>query len=1128
MTQFEENKIKHIKLSAVLLTVFAALYFACGAICYSGTTQAQFTQSNDGFWKSAWWVFALFLYGSMLLWTAYCVWSKKYLFLQDKRSAKDVVPFLYLALGTLCVRIVLSLFDMGYDSDVACFQSWGRRLAQVGCSQFYAPDYFCDYPPGYLYILALCSKLCTALGFADHTSMSVMVYKLPAMLCDIGIAYLFYRRAKAKYGHLNGMLAACMVLFSPNIWVDSAIWGQVDSVWMLPMVACLFALEDEKILPACLLYTASLLVKPQALMLAPVLLVYAVFYVIRHKWQGVVRGAVAMAVSCAVFVLVTLPFASQLGYAVIWDKYFGTMTSYPYITLNAPNFYYFFGLNVSDISREFLGLSFRVWTTLGIFLSAALAAFVYYKNRDNRPLVLSCTVLLCALFMFGPAMHERYLYPAALVCSYLAWDRGEKFWQLIACAMSCVSFIAMTCVLRVMHFPGGYPAGLLACALNLVTFAVLVYFALKAEKLDQTSFVRPQKKSFNLQCKLRTVGEAWCAEQKAVSFGWKKMDTVVILILTTIYSLAAFTNLGDTKWPQTYWEPQQAGQYYVLDLGEEQSVGYINILEGVGDGAVQFFYSSDGEFYQVAGEPWSSYYASFLSWSRVEYEFDAHYIRLLVTQPGLRIHELGVFTKDGEQLTIQSFETEAQDAQPFANAVDEQDLVPVVKTYENSSYFDEVYHARTALEQINGWPIYEQTHPPLGKILISLGIRLFGLSPFAWRFMGSLAGVLMIPAMYLFGKLLFKKTRWAALSASLMCLDFMHYTQTRIATIDSFSVLFIILMYLFMYIFLQEDFYSGKKKKAYIALALSGIFFGIGAATKWICIYAGAGLAVLFFLRLVKEFFAYRAAKAVLQEHQQEDALYLYRASKIVGGFWKKVFFLVGFCLLFFVLIPCVIYVLSYIPYIGTAGQPEELLSIVWQNQQYIFKYHSDYVLDQVEIHPYQSAWYTWPFIGRPIFYYMGEYLPYGTVAGISAFGNPAIWWFGIFALGWMCLTVYLKKHRVLPLQEDRTDHTRLFILLALAAQFLPWVFVTRSTYIYHYFASTPFLMLCIVCFFCDMQNLHADHPAARIAPWAYTALCAVLFILFYPLITGIPVSASYAEFCRWMPGWVLYSYWQY
>ena len=130
---------------------------------------------------------------------------------------------------------------------------------------------------------------------------------------------------------------------------------------------------------------------------------------------------------------------------------------------------------------------------------------------------------------------------------------------------------------------------------------------------------------------------------------------------------------------------------------------------------------------------------------------------------------------------------------------DEQDLVPDSANFLNSSYFDEIYHVRTAWEHLNDiWP-YEISHPPLGKEIISLGILLFGMTPFGWRFCGTLSGVLMLPLMYLFVKRMLGSCRVAVLSTVLLAAGFMHYVQTRIATVDSFAVLFILLMFYFMY-----------------------------------------------------------------------------------------------------------------------------------------------------------------------------------------------------------------------------------------------------------------------------------------------------------------------------------------
>ena len=91
------------------------------------------------------------------------------------------------------------------------------------------------------------------------------------------------------------------------------------------------------------------------------------------------------------------------------------------------------------------------------------------------------------------------------------------------------------------------------------------------------------------------------------------------------------------------------------------------------------------------------------------------------------------------------------------NLVDEQSTLTGEPDWFNSAYFDEIYHARTGYELNHRLRIYEWTHPPLGKVLMSLCISVFGMTPFGWRFAGASMGVLMLPAMYLTGKLLFKK-----------------------------------------------------------------------------------------------------------------------------------------------------------------------------------------------------------------------------------------------------------------------------------------------------------------------------------------------------------------------------------
>ena len=107
---------------------------------------------------------------------------------------------------------------------------------------------------------------------------------------------------------------------------------------------------------------------------------------------------------------------------------------------------------------------------------------------------------------------------------------------------------------------------------------------------------------------------------------------------------------------------------------------------------------------------------------------------------------------------------------------------------------------------------------------------------------------------------------------------------------------------------------------------------------------------------------------------------------------------------MFFVLVPAVIYTLSYIPFVSSHTG---LLSKMWNNQTSMLRYHS--TLN--DTHYYASSWYEWPTMIRPIFYYSGI-IGGNTRQGISAFGNPLVWWVGIPAFFYVAYYALFKKDR--------------------------------------------------------------------------------------------------------------------
>ena len=280
----------------------------------------------------------------------------------------------------------------------------------------------------------------------------------------------------------------------------------------------------------------------------------------------------------------------------------------------------------------------------------------------------------------------------------------------------------------------------------------------------------------------------------------------------------------------------------------------------------------------------------------------------------------------------------------------------------------------------------------------------------------------MLPVMYLLLKRLFGG-RWVpALGTLVFATDFMHFVQTRIATIDTYGVFFILLMYYFMLLWLEEE--------SPWTLALCGLSFGLGAASKWTGLYAGAGLAVLWAAHWVRR----------AREHAAQK-----RRGSLFPAFLKNV----GLCLLVFIALPCLIYYLSYLPYGKALGQPlfsRAYLKTVLDNQRFMFTYHAGIVAE----HPYSSRWYQWLLDIRPILYYL-EYFSDGRRISIAAFLNPALCWGGFLSLFVLLYTAIFRR-----------DRRAAFLLVGYLAQLLPWVFISRLTFAYHYFPSSVFLVLAL------------------------------------------------------------------
>ena len=1027
-----------------------------------------------------------------------------------------------LLISAFVFRLILGYTSTSYDTDMALFKAWGNSMSEDGPANVYNTGLYLDYPPGYLYVLWLLDGIRRLFSLDYGGAMYSLVMKLPPILADLGCGYMIYRTAKKiRPGHEStAFTAAAAFLFCPAVLINSTVWGQVDSWCTLILLISVWLLSeaesDGKLIASAALYGLAVISKPQMLIFAPIYLFATIF---RKNFKGLFIG---IGTALLVILAVSKPFTDGFDFTWLIDKYRSTMDYYSYYSINAYNLWDLFGLNWHSLPESGFGLFVLNW--FGPAFAAALCGLVMFFGKEKYrkgSLIVSAAVLMFTVFIFSVKMHERYVFPALIFMLLTYFYTGSRNYLMHFASLSFAHFLNVAYVLYLNNTyvsPTSWPLILLS-ALHVVIYIafmadVILDFVFLRE-IKAVSAVTPQKKPQGKNSRKKAYAAAKSADGPKYSLinyscenvGRRiaKPDIAICAVICLGYGILAFANLGAHTTANTSWEPE-AGDY--ITLLAEDDISKITYLPGIGVSDNGNYYKVDWSFdvdVSSDGESWlnlcsetddsGSVYEWCYASAQSEEIGDSRYIRITATAGDDVINEIGLISADGESIvpyTIVDYST----ADP-GKINDEQDSVPVRSYYYNSTYFDEIYHARTAYELILGVEAYENTHPPLGKLIIALGILIFGMNPFGWRFMGTLFGVLMLPVLYHLLKRLFGSTWISAIGTLVFTFDFMHYVQTRIATIDTYAVFFLLLMFDAMLVFFQKDIMKSKLKDLVIPLAFSGVFMGLGVAAKWTCAYAGVGLGIMYFFKL----FASRPADASVRR------AYLVRCIDLC--LW---------CMLWFIAVPFGIYFCAFLPLTTQPQNSYDIFGRFCAYQTHMFNYHSQLVAE----HYFSSPWYEWPLDIRNIWYAAdAEAYGEGTYSSITCMGNPLVWWTGLACMA-AAVPAYVVKRR---------DWSAVAII-GYAAVMVPWMLVSRLTFVYHYFTAVPFLIIAI----CGSMHLMGGSARlssplgtsgilARVNPLkiisaVYLAAVVIMFVIYYPVLSGASTTTEYIKSLEFMPNW--------
>lgn len=353
-----------------------------------------------------------------------------------------------LALGFI-VRTLLSPY-WTYEGDFGVWRWWAGGISKVGFSDFYN-RYWCDYMPGYLYILWLLDHIRSVFpNIPDE-----IIFKFPANLSDLGISILIFFLLRRITDIKSARIASLAYLFNPASLSNSTFWGQVDSVHTLPLLLSIaFGVWGDFIYSG-VFAAIAFMIKPQSVVVFPIIGFLALRHVIKQK-KGISNSKTVILSAEIIVSMVITSFIIVLPF--IWDKSAGhgiegifresfyfirerfdtAYNQYRYASLNAFNLWGIVAMWQDDQTR-FLGITYQSWGTIifVIFYTLVLGLLFYFEIMSDVGVqtgtraICATALVLFALFLFITRAHERHFLPVIVFFTLIAF-RSWIYWLFYA------------------------------------------------------------------------------------------------------------------------------------------------------------------------------------------------------------------------------------------------------------------------------------------------------------------------------------------------------------------------------------------------------------------------------------------------------------------------------------------------------------------------------------------------------------------------------------------------------------------------------------------------------------------------------------------------------------------------
>ena len=431
--------------------------------------------------------------------------------------------------------------------------------------------------------------------------------------------------------------------------------------------------------------------------------------------------------------------------------------------------------------------------------------------------------------------------------------------------------------------------------------------------------------------------------------------------------------------------------------------------------------------------------------------------------------------------------------------------------------FDEIYFPKYGYDYLTNKQFFH-VHPPLVNYILAASIWIYyhfpgissvdfsqlqfeQISALSYRWINALMGIFLVMVCWATAYALSKKKWFAILVFFLIAIDGSLLVDSRFGLNNIYLILFG-----FAALFFAAKIQYNNTNKS-ICLALCGIFIGLTISVKW----NGLGYLLMLssfilLIKIVHIFDIFRPVRIL---------------SSSISSYqnWPKNIYYYEF-IFYLIIIPIIIYCLLWIPDRFFNAE----YSFVEIHQQ-ILNYHQNAVT--ANEHPYCSKWYTWPFMIRPIGYSFSSESIINTLGqkiiyykDVHLFPNPIISWLSALAILIMIFHWITLSYRWFTQGKyNQAFAICTILLLGYFANLLPWAFVSRCVFLYHYQSAATFGIFALGWYL--HMGITAKNKLLKALIIILMLLIITAFIYWLPLQLGISIEAKSFYNRMWFSSWI-------